>query len=583
MASVAIAVLAAAFGIALAGGFVFVARARRAERRLAVLDQVASSAKTGRSLEETLSAITDLLVPELADVCTIDLIEEGTVRRATVRAHGHRATEIETGLKAREPVLQTRMAGAAAGAKQEPRFYERVSAADMRDVATDQADLDLLLSLDIRSSVTVELRTRGEATGMLSLGVIRRRRRGFHPEDARFVSTLADRIALALDNAGLFSELERRERERSEIAETLQRGLLPPPLPHIPGWSLAASYRPAGAENELGGDFYDAFRISGGWMVVVGDVTGRGAQAAAVTAHARYTLRTAAALTGDPVVALRTLNRELLARRGAALCSVAAMAIDEGEERSLRLAVAGHPPPLVAGPGGAREAARAGPVLGAFADVSWRIGHAELGPGEVLVVITDGVTDARGNSERFGEPRLRRELQGVAGVAPATQRLEVALQSFSHGDQEDDAAIVAIAPAPSARQPAAAAERELVERLFDAFNRRDGEEIVELCDERMEFFATGTAEAIGRHVPYVGPAGLQQYLRDVEDAWDELLITPSVVETRNGNGGVMVFGRVYARSRLLGIRDIPVAWTWELRGDQFVRGEVFPDPDQAPG
>ena len=133
-------------------------------------------------------------------------------------------------------------------------------------------------------------------------------------------------MALALDNAGLFSDLERSERERAEIAETLQRGLLPPPLPHIPGWSVAAMYRPAGAENEIGGDFYDAFRIAGGWMVVIGDVTGRGAQAASVTALARYTLRTAAALTGDPVVALESLNRELLTAAAASLCSVAAMA-----------------------------------------------------------------------------------------------------------------------------------------------------------------------------------------------------------------------------------------------------------------
>ncbi|HEX2391361.1 MAG TPA: SpoIIE family protein phosphatase [Solirubrobacterales bacterium] len=581
MASVAIAVLVAALVLALVLLAAFAVRARRTERRLAVLDQVADSAETGHSLEETLTAITDMLVPELADLCTIDLIEEGRVRRAAVRAHGPRAAEIEAGIRARQPVLQARMADAAAREKQQPRFFERVSVTDMREVASDQADLDFLLSTEIHSSVTVELRTRGEATGMLSLGIIHRRR-GFGPEDAHFVSTLAGRIALALDNAGLFSELKRRDHERSEIAETLQRGLLPPPLPHIPSWSLAATYRPAGAENELGGDFYDAFRISGGWMVVVGDVTGRGAQAAAVTAHARYTLRTAAALTGDPVVALRTLNRELLTRRGAALCSVAAMAIDEGDARSLRLAVAGHPPPLIAGARGAREAAPAGPVLGAFPDASWRVGHAELGQGEVLVVITDGVTDARGDSERFGEPRLRRELQGVAGVAPATQRLEIALQSFSPGNQEDDAAILAIAPAPSALPLAVAAERELVERLFAAFNRRDGEEIVELCDERMEFFATGTAEAIGRDAPYMGPSGLQQYLRDVERAWDELLITPSVVESRNGNGGVMVFGRVYARSRLLGIRDIPVAWAWELRGERFVRGEVFPDPDQAP-
>ena len=133
-------------------------------------------------------------------------------------------------------------------------------------------------------------------------------------EDAHFAWILSGRVALALDNCGLFADLERAERARAEIAETLQRGLLPPPLPHIPGWSVAAMYRPAGSENEVGGDFYDVFRVADGWMLVIGDVTGRGARAASLTAVARYTLRTAATLTEDPVLALETLNRALFAR-----------------------------------------------------------------------------------------------------------------------------------------------------------------------------------------------------------------------------------------------------------------------------
>ena len=128
-------------------------------------------------------------------------------------------------------------------------------------------------------------------------------------------------MALALDNCGLFADLERAERARAEIADTLQRGLLPPPLPNIPGWSLAAMYRPAGLENEVGGDFYDVFRVADGWMLVIGDVTGQGARAASLTAVARYTLRTAASLTGDPVLALETLNRALFARGDSSLCS----------------------------------------------------------------------------------------------------------------------------------------------------------------------------------------------------------------------------------------------------------------------
>jgi ketosteroid isomerase-like protein len=119
----------------------------------------------------------------------------------------------------------------------------------------------------------------------------------------------------------------------------------------------------------------------------------------------------------------------------------------------------------------------------------------------------------------------------------------------------------------------------LVERLYDAFNRRDSEEIVALCDEGMEFFPVVTAEAIGRDAPYVGPDGLRAYLVDVAEVWEELQITPS--ELQRSDDTLLVRGRVYARSRELGIRDLPVAWIWEVNEDRFVRGEVFPDPEQA--
>lgn len=119
----------------------------------------------------------------------------------------------------------------------------------------------------------------------------------------------------------------------------------------------------------------------------------------------------------------------------------------------------------------------------------------------------------------------------------------------------------------------------LVERLYEAFNRRDPDEIAAVCDEGMEFFPVVTAEAVGRSDPYVGPAGLRQYLADAEKVWEELLITPSQVEQRGDR--LLVRGRVYARSRELGIRDMPLAWIWEVRDGQFVRGEVFPDLENA--
>lgn len=570
----------AALAVLGAGAVVAVSarRVRRVNRRFQILDEIARVAESGATLEETLDAIADVLVPEWGDFCTIDVIEGGKVRRATARVNGPNAAVNEAKLAARTPALQTEMATAAVREHVKPRFFEYVSDEDLREVAESAEDFQFLLSLRIRSGVAVELRARGRATGMLTVGVGTSGRR-FRPNDVHFAGVVAGRVALALDNAGLFSVLERSERERTEIAEALQRGLLPPPLPHIPGWSVAAMYRPAGAENQIGGDFYDAFRIAGGWMVVIGDVTGRGAQAAAITAHARYTLRTAAAITGDPVIALRTLNRELLSRSGAALCSVAAMALSEDQGEPVQLAVAGHPPPLLIDGDSVVEACNPAPVLGAFSDEEWIMETTAVAPSQQLVVITDGVTDAEGQDERFGEARLRTVLAGVSSPALAAQRIEGALHEFTGGALDDDAAIIAVAPASADVEPAPEAERELVERLYTAFNRRDSAGIVAVCDEDMEFFPIGTAEEIGRTAPYIGPEGLHEYLLDVERAWDELLITPKVVEGQDRS--LLVRGRVYARSRRLGIRDMPVAWIWQVADGRFVRGEVFRDPEEA--
>jgi ketosteroid isomerase-like protein len=120
--------------------------------------------------------------------------------------------------------------------------------------------------------------------------------------------------------------------------------------------------------------------------------------------------------------------------------------------------------------------------------------------------------------------------------------------------------------------------RVLVERLYDAFNRRDVPAMVELCDERMEFHPV-TAEEVGRDAPYIGPLGIDEYLRDIAAVWDELLVLPKRIESDGDR--MLVRGRVYLRSHQLGIRDIPAAWIWEVRAGRFIRGEVFVDPEQA--
>jgi ketosteroid isomerase-like protein len=120
---------------------------------------------------------------------------------------------------------------------------------------------------------------------------------------------------------------------------------------------------------------------------------------------------------------------------------------------------------------------------------------------------------------------------------------------------------------------------QLVEHLYEAFNQRDEAGVMALCDERMEFYPIATAEAVGRMDPYVGPEGLREYLADAAQIWEELLITPSQVEECDRR--LLVRGRVYARSRELGIRDMPLAWIWEVRGGRFVCGEVYPDLQNA--
>jgi serine phosphatase RsbU (regulator of sigma subunit) len=422
-------------------------RAERESSRFAILDEIARVSDSSHDLDRTLDSICDVLVPRVADFCMIDVIADGRLDRAATAVSRHGGEGARRMLDARQPSTPAGMLAEDDEASLEPRFIERMRDQDLRELAHDEDDLEQLRQLGPRSAITVALRARGRVIGTVTLGTAWSRRR-YRRHDARFARVLSGRVALALDNAGLFSDLERAQRERAEIAATLQRGLLPPPLPKIPGWAAAAMYRPAGAENEVGGDFYDAFPIAGGWMLVIGDVTGRGAQAASITAQARYTLRTAAWLSGDPLVALGCLNSALLARSDSALCSVVAVALSHDPTEPVRLVVAGHLPPLLVDGNSVSEVAEAGPVLGAFGDAQWNLEWTALAPGQQLVAVTDGVTEAGGPSEeRFGEGRLRAELAGCASPAVSVRRIEGALDGFAEGPLEDDAAALALTPA----------------------------------------------------------------------------------------------------------------------------------------
>jgi serine phosphatase RsbU (regulator of sigma subunit) len=292
-----------------------------------------------------------------------------------------------------------------------------------------------LEQLGLFSILAVPMATPERIVGVMALVTSSSRRR-FTQADLELARELGRRAATAIENARLYSQLER-------VATTLQSGLLPPKLPDATGWSFRSLYTPAGGESEVGGDFYDVFPTAAGWMAVMGDVVGRGPAAASLTAMGRYTLRTAGTLVGTPTLGLSRLNDNLRERGEMALCTAAVVLLREGGKQAT-LVSAGHPLPYLIRDGEVRSVGRIGPLLGAFEHGHWMSASLDIQPGDVLVLYTDGVLDARGSDSRFGESRLEATLAGVTNADQAVERIREALLEFAGGEQEDDVAVLAL-------------------------------------------------------------------------------------------------------------------------------------------
>lgn len=242
-----------------------------------------------------------------------------------------------------------------------------------------------------------------------------------------------------------------------KLAQTLQQSLLPALLPHIDGYELGAAYRPAGAGDEVGGDFYDVFQIAArSWMVVLGDVRGKGAGAASLTGLVRYAVRGAAMQVKAPSEILRAVNAVLLLDASGETCTAVLLHIEVGEEPTVTLALAGHPRPRLLGPAGEVTAiGRYGTLLGAIEEVDIHDEVVDLRPGETIVLFTDGVTEARRDTDFYGEDRLDDLLQSLAGRTPGdlVRDLSTAVIEFQQGTARDDVAVFALhrtPPSPSA-------------------------------------------------------------------------------------------------------------------------------------
>jgi PAS domain S-box-containing protein len=278
------------------------------------------------------------------------------------------------------------------------------------------------------------------------------------PLFAGFVRDITERRRSAVELAQLL-EAEREARVRAEAAEqhasqlaaTLQQSLLPPRLPDIPGFDVAATYRAGGEGVDVGGDFYDVFETAdGAWGVAVGDVCGKGAEAAAITALARNTIRTAARYESEPSQVLRRLNEALLQREGeGSFCTVAYAVVQTPSHgrAALRLALGGHPSPLVVRAGGRVEAlGRVGTMLGAVEEAQIEDADAELANDDLLVLYTDGITECQTPEGRFGSERLAALLGGLTGqdAASVTRRVAAAVVEETGHRSADDVAVLVL-------------------------------------------------------------------------------------------------------------------------------------------
>ncbi|MFR9800306.1 SpoIIE family protein phosphatase [Streptomyces sp. MS06] len=291
-------------------------------------------------------------------------------------------------------------------------------------------------------TVVLPLVARNRVIGMLTLG--KPTDDHFRQEILELAEDLSRRAALALDNARLYSE-------RTAISQSLQRSLLPPELPAVGGVEVEVIYRAAGEGNEVGGDFYDLFPISdGAYGFAIGDVCGTGPNAAAVTGLARHALRLLAreGLSGPAV--LERLNSAILdegARSRFLTLLYGEMRPQEDGSAELKVVCAGHPLPLRLRQDGTVEAAaEPQPLLGVMDDLELYEQHVTLDPGDVLLCVTDGVTERREGTRMLGDDGLADVLTTCTGLTAGAvaARIMRAVERFASDAPSDDMAILAM-------------------------------------------------------------------------------------------------------------------------------------------
>src|SRR5829696_5802671 len=408
-------------------------------------------AETGRVLagsldyEETLAAVARLAVPDVADWCAVDAIVGGELRRlATAHSDPRKVAEVLE-IAERYPPDPSSPTGVHAILRNgRSEVYREISDELLVAAARDERHLALLRSIGMTSAMAVPMIVRGNAVGVITF-VSAETGHAFDDWDLELAESLASRAATAIENARLYEA-------RSAIARTLQASLLPPALPEVPGFELAAVYRSASEGTEVGGDFYDVFNTAEDqWYAVVGDVCGKGAEAAAVTAMARYTIRAAAVRRRSPAAILRLLGEAMLRQESPELvgrfCTIACLHLDLSRTPArATVACGGHPlPAVVRADGSVEELGAPGTLLGLVERPDLHDRAGELHPGDTIVLYTDGLTEAQAPANVWTPEDLTEVLRGIAGAAP--RALVDQVVGAALGDlpaPRDDIAVVAL-------------------------------------------------------------------------------------------------------------------------------------------
>ena len=417
---------------------------KESELRARFLADAATVLAGSLDYETTLQRVAELALVTFADGCVVELADhEGQLSPVAITHRDPEKAALMRRLREEYPADQRAPRGAGnvfrAG---DSELYTEVDAGWSAEQIEDEDERTLVEAIGLTSLMIVPMSTGGRRLGTMVFALSETARRYGHA-DLSVAEELGRRAAVAIDNARLY-------RERSYIARTLQESLLPPELPDVPGAEVAARFHAAGEATEVGGDFYDMFDTSHGWGIVMGDVCGKGADAAAVTALARYTLRTLGVQESSPAEVLRKLNDALLRQRtDRRFCTVAygSLNLNGSGTANLCLATGGHPLPYVLRADGTVEAVgEPGTLLGVLPDVRLSDTAVKMARGDLIVLYTDGVTEARGENGMFGGEELAAVLRGCAGMdaTSVAARIESAALEIQQGNPRDDIAILVV-------------------------------------------------------------------------------------------------------------------------------------------